>query len=194
MNYFVSDIILVMLSWSSTVVPEDTVSGRNLCSSLLDYLFRNCHHTNRSVLKNNLQIIQTLLKVWKDRLEISYKIIYDLFQCSESDKKDNACGIQLLGFVLSNGFKPYNRCMGLTEDQYFTALTRNLSFKYKEVFAATAEVCSLALKYYDDSELDNILLYNMVHGYLSEFSKGMKDRFVISLHSMYLHYPKIVDR
>ena len=130
----------------------------------------------------------------KDRLEISYKIIYDLFQCSESDKKDNSTGIQLLGFVLSNGFKPYNRCIGVTEDQYFTALTRNLSFKYKEVFAAAAEVCSLALKYYDDSQLDNTYLFNMVHEYLSEFSKGMKDKFVMCLHSMHLHYPKTVDR
>lgn len=193
LNYFVVDIIIVMLSWSSTVIPEDTVSGKNLASSILDYLLKFSHHTNRSVLKNNLQVIKTMLQAWKDRLEISYKIIFQHFNCPDEKTKDNMTGLQLLGLVLSSGFPPYQRQLGLSEQEYFLNLTRNLSFKYKDVFASAAEVCSLAIKYYKENNMPTELLYDMIRDLLVQFSRTTKDRFVVCLHSMQIYYPDIVD-
>ena len=64
-----------LLRYEHVIHFQDTVVGRNLASSLLDYLIRNCHHNNRGVLKHNLQVIKTLTKVWKNLLEINYKFV-----------------------------------------------------------------------------------------------------------------------
>ena len=194
MNYMVIDIIVVMLSWSSTVIPEDTVTGQNLASSLLEYMFKYAHHTNRAILKNNLQIIKTMMQVWKDRLEVSYKIIYDFLKCADEKTKDNVTGIQLLGITLKCGFPPYRSQTGLTEREFFTDFVKNITFKYKEVFASAAEVCSLALKHYKDNDYSPDVLLDLIIEYLTQFSKTTKDRFVICLHQMRENYPEIIDR
>ena len=61
--------------WLSICLFKDSIVGRTLASSLLDFAVKNCHHNNRAVLKNNLQIIKTLTKVWKSRLDIPYKYV-----------------------------------------------------------------------------------------------------------------------
>lgn len=187
-----------MLSWSSShVIPEDTVNGRNLASSVLDFLVKHCHHTNRSVLKNNLQVIKTLLEVWKDRLEIPYRLIAEHFRSTDVSTKDNATGIQLLGLVLTAGFPPYQSQTGLVQNDFFIKLCRCLSFKYKEIFAAAAEVCALALNYYSinkQSGGDFEMLLELVEEQLLNHSRGDKDKFVVCLHHMRVHFPTIIDK
>ena len=64
LNYFTVDLIVVMLSWSHAgVIPADSVVERTMANSLLEFMVKNCHHSNRSVLKNNLQIVKTMLQV-----------------------------------------------------------------------------------------------------------------------------------
>ena len=52
---------------------KDSVVDRAMASRLLEFLMENCHHTNRSVLKNNLEVIKTLVEVWKDRIDVPTK-------------------------------------------------------------------------------------------------------------------------
>ncbi|XP_066926586.1 DNA-dependent protein kinase catalytic subunit-like [Clytia hemisphaerica] len=197
-NYFTIDLVVVMLSWSKTNIPPDTVVSRNMCSSLLEYLVKYTHHTNRSVLKNNLQVIKTLLQVWKDRLQIPYQLIHTFFNNQDSEKKDNSTGLQLLGLVIKAGFSPFapQSSAGLSKHEFFTNLTNCLHFKYKEVYATAAEVCGLALNYYQEHQEANELefLLGNVSQELSNHSKKNKDLLVLCVFHMQSYYPNIVDR
>ena len=51
--------------------------GDESASKLLEYLMHNCHHDNRSVFRNNLEIIKTMMELWRDRLQVPTKYVYD---------------------------------------------------------------------------------------------------------------------
>eukprot|EP00794_Sanderia_malayensis_P010266 gene10266-11321_t len=195
LNYFVIDAIVAMLSWSSTSIPEDSVVGRNMASSLLDVLLKNSHHNNRAVLKNNLQIIKTLTKVWKDRLDVTYRFIYEKFATADTNTKDNMTGIQLLGVILTNGFPPLDSRSGIDDDKYFATLTRNLCFKYKDVFASAAEVLGLAMKQtFEHEKSTNSPLFAYTYERLSDLSANTMDKFIMCLHRIQINFPAAVNR
>ena len=47
----------------------------HLASRLLQYLMEQAHHDNRSVFRNNLEIIKTLVECWKDNLQAPTKLV-----------------------------------------------------------------------------------------------------------------------
>ena len=194
LNYFVNDIIVVVLSWSEVVIPEDTMVGRHLASSLFDFIVKYCYHKNSAVLKNNLHLVKTLTQVWKDRLEINYKLIYDHFSNTDKNTKNNVTGIQLLGIIIENGFQPFKSQSGLTENSFYQMLSDNLDFKYQAVYEAAAEVCGAALKCFKDHGHNNCGLFEMVNERLLDYSRSLKDRFVTCIYKIHLNYPSIVEK
>ena len=52
---------------------QDSVGGRAMANSLLEFLMTNCYHPTRAILKNNLEMIKTLVECWKDRLQVPVK-------------------------------------------------------------------------------------------------------------------------
>ena len=46
-----------------------------LASRLLEYLMEHAHHDNRSVFRNNLEIIKTLMESWRDKLQAPTKLV-----------------------------------------------------------------------------------------------------------------------
>ena len=197
LNYFTVDLIVVMLSWSrSGIIPTDTVIERTMATSLFEFMIKNCSHSNRSVLKNNLQIVKTMLQVWKERLTVPYHLINAQFNNPQQDTKDNASGLQLLGLALKAGFSPFESSSPMSKSEFYTSLTNCLQFKYKEVYAAAAEVCGLALQRLEQSNSDSDLelLLERVSKELTNFSRQSRDRFVLCLFHMQTYYPAIVDR
>ena len=104
MHYFVVDVVVTMLSWASTAIPDvrhshsyqslvltscwstylvvadrawlslcTCIQDSHLASRLLEYLMQNCHHDNRGVFRNNLEIVKTLIELWRDRLQAPTK-------------------------------------------------------------------------------------------------------------------------
>ncbi|KAK2094821.1 hypothetical protein P7K49_026237, partial [Saguinus oedipus] len=70
------------------------------------------------------------------------------FSGKDPNSKDNSVGIQLLGIVMANDLPPYDPQCGIQSSEYFQALVNNMSFvRYKEVYAAAAEVLGLILRY-----------------------------------------------
>ena len=52
---------------------QDNSVDRGMASRLLEVLMRQCHHDTRPVLKNNLEVLKTLVEVWKSRIEVPTK-------------------------------------------------------------------------------------------------------------------------
>ena len=54
------------------MVFQDEPVDRAMASRLLHFLVSNCYHESRMVLRNNLQVLKTLVEVWKNRFDIPY--------------------------------------------------------------------------------------------------------------------------
>ena len=189
-----------MLSWSlSGVIPADTAVDRTMATSLLEFMIKNCPHSNRSVLKNNLQIIKTMLQVWKERLTIPYQLIHTHFSNPQLDTKDNAAGLQILGLTLKANFAPFEASSSMTvyKSEFYASLTSCLQFKYTEVYAAAAEVCGLAMHYLEQNNSNNSdldMFLERVSKELTNYSRMNRDRFVVCMFHMQTYYPAIADR
>ena len=59
-------------------------------SRLLEYLMQKCHHDNRSIFRNNLEIINTMLELWREKLQAPTK--YILPDCSQHVA--SICGVR----------------------------------------------------------------------------------------------------
>ena len=44
-----------------------------LANRLVEFLMRNAFYPNRSVLRNNIEIIKTVVELWKSHIEIPYR-------------------------------------------------------------------------------------------------------------------------
>ncbi|XP_028413162.1 DNA-dependent protein kinase catalytic subunit-like [Dendronephthya gigantea] len=194
LNYFVIDIVVTMLSWSSVTIPEDSYSSRRLTSRLLEYLMETCNHPTRSIFKNNLEVIKTFVEVWKERIDVPYKLIYERFSNASVNTKENSVGIQLMGVIVANKITPFKPGCGVDEKRFYQDLVKNLSFKYKDVHGAAAEVIGMILKYLseenDKESCDG--LSGLLNEKLSSMTKDL-DKFILCVHQLQIHFPPIVD-
>jgi DNA-dependent protein kinase catalytic subunit len=195
MQYFVVDVVVTLLSWASTAIPQE---GDETASRLLEYLMHNCHHDNRSVFRNNLEIVKTLMELWRDRLTVPTKVVFNHFCNPSPDVKSNRTGIQLLGVVVANHLSPYDpdTAGAIDEQRFYTTFASLMSHKYKEIYAAAAEVMGMVLTFLQDK--NHLSLENMrelvVKQLLSLCSGGNEDKFLICLNKIQINFPHLVSR
>ncbi|NXL64473.1 PRKDC kinase, partial [Chordeiles acutipennis] len=152
-HYMVVEIVVTILSWTSVTTPKGSIKDEILANRLLEFLMKNAFHQKRAVFRHNLEIIKTVIECWKSCLSIPYSLIFEKFSNGDPDTKDNSVGIQLLGIVLANNLPPFDPKCEIDRVRYFQALTSNMALlKYKEVYAAAAEVLGLALQYIAERE------------------------------------------
>ncbi|XP_019852740.1 PREDICTED: DNA-dependent protein kinase catalytic subunit [Amphimedon queenslandica] len=196
LDYFTVDAIATMLSWSSTAIIEDRFLG----SQLLEYIMLRSNHKNRSILRNNLEIVRTMVELWKDKIDIPTRVLYDQFSNSDKSTVSNLSGIQLVGIAVANELNPYdtNTAGSLDQGLYYKIFVNNLTFKYKLIYAAAAEVLGMIMKRMAES-YDPFLdrLEEMVGEQLFKLSQPLEkseDKFITCLHKITLCYNKIVPR
>ncbi|XP_037658373.1 DNA-dependent protein kinase catalytic subunit [Choloepus didactylus] len=195
-HYMVVEIVVTVLSWSGLATPIGVPKDEVLANRLLHFLMKHVFHQKRAVFRHNLEIIKTLVECWKDCLSIPYRLIFEKFSSKDPNSKDNSVGIQLLGIVMASNLPPYDPKCGIENMKYFQALVNNMSFvKYKEVYAAAAEVLGLILRYV--SEKENILeesLCEMIVKQLKQHQNTMEDKFIVCLNKAAQSFPPLADR
>ncbi|XP_074649158.1 DNA-dependent protein kinase catalytic subunit-like [Tubulanus polymorphus] len=194
-HYFIVDLVVMMLSWVTVAIPEDTITDRAMATSLVEFLMRNCHHPTLAILKNNLEMLKTLVECWKSRIDIPVKVIFDNFSAPEPKNKSNATGIQILGVVLANKLPPYQQTSTIDRDRYFFTLAQNMMKDYKLVYAAAAEVVGMVLRYMQDEEqCTESDFHDHVYKVLGTLQGGKLDVFITCIHKIQLQFPAIIDR
>uniref|UniRef100_A0A2K6EWI3 DNA-dependent protein kinase catalytic subunit n=1 Tax=Propithecus coquereli TaxID=379532 RepID=A0A2K6EWI3_PROCO len=195
-HYMLVEIVVTVLSWTGVATPAGVAKDEVLANRLLHFLMKHVFHPKRAVFRHNLEIIKTLVECWKDCLSIPYRLIFEKFSSKDPNSKDNSVGIQLLGIVMANNLPPYDPKCGVESFQYFQALVNNMSFvKYKEVYAAAAEVLGLVLQYV--MERKNILgesVCDMVVKQLKQHQNAMEDKFIVCLNKVTKSFPPLADR
>ncbi|GAB5583955.1 DNA-dependent protein kinase catalytic subunit isoform X1 [Prionailurus iriomotensis] len=195
-HYMVVEIVVTLLSWTGIATPVGVPKDEVLANRLLHFLMKHVFHQKRAVFRHNLEIIKTLVECWKDCLSIPYRLIFEKFSSKDPNSKDNSVGIQLLGIIMANNLPPYDPKCGIESVKYFQALVTNMSFvKYKEVYAAAAEVLGLILQYVTKKE--NILedlVYELIVKQLKQHQNTMEDKFIVCLNKAVKNFPPLADR
>ncbi|XP_054840598.1 DNA-dependent protein kinase catalytic subunit [Eublepharis macularius] len=195
-HYMVVEVVVTLLSWSSIATPKGIVKDEILANRLLEFLMKNAFHQKRAVFRHNLEIIKTVIECWKDCLSIPYRIIFEQFSGRDPDTKDNSVGIQLLGIVLANNLPPYDPKCEIDNVRYFQALANNMAFvRYKEVYAAAAEVLGLVLQYMAEKEsIFEGPIYDTIIKQLKQHQNTREDKFIVCLNKLAKNFPPLVDR
>ncbi|XP_013375655.1 PREDICTED: DNA-dependent protein kinase catalytic subunit isoform X2 [Chinchilla lanigera] len=195
-HYMVVEIVATVLSWTGVATPTGVPKDEVLANRLLHFLMKHVFHPKRAVFRHNLEIIKTLVECWKDCLSIPYRLIFEQFSSRDPNSKDNSVGIQLLGIVMANNLPPYDPKCGIESTKYFQALVNNMSFvKYKEVYAAAAEVLGLILQYITKEK--NVLeesVCELVVKQLRQHQNTMEDKFIMCLNKAVKGFPPLADR
>ncbi|XP_027746012.1 DNA-dependent protein kinase catalytic subunit isoform X2 [Empidonax traillii] len=195
-HYMVVEIVVTILSWTSVATPKGNVKDEILANRLLEFLMKNAFHQKRAVFRHNLEIIKTVIECWKNCLSIPYSLLFEKFSSGDPETKDNSVGIQLLGIVLANNLPPFDPKCEIDRVRYFQALTSNMGLlKYKEVYAAAAEVLGLALQYI--AERENVLedpVYDCVVRQLKQHQNTQHDKFIQCLNKVVKNFPPLADR
>ncbi|KAI5763568.1 PRKDC protein [Gulo gulo luscus] len=195
-HYMVVEIVVTVLSWTGLATPMGVPKDEVLANRLLYFLMEHVFHQKRAVFRHNLEIIKTLVECWKDCLSVPYRLIFEKFSNKDPNSKDNSVGIQLLGIVIANNLPPYDPKCGIESIKYFQALVSNMSFvKYKEVYAAAAEVLGLTLRYITKKE--NVLeqlVYELIIKQLKQHQNTMEDKFIVCLNKAVKNFPPLADR
>ena len=79
-------------------------------------------------------------------------MIYNHFCNPSTDAKSNRTGIQLLGVVVANHLPPYDPSTAgaINEQKFYTTFVSLMSHKYKELYAAAAEVLGMVLAFMNE--------------------------------------------
>uniref|UniRef100_A0A8C5JY83 DNA-dependent protein kinase catalytic subunit n=1 Tax=Jaculus jaculus TaxID=51337 RepID=A0A8C5JY83_JACJA len=195
-HYMVVEIVATVLSWTGLATPTGVPKDEVLANRLLNFLMKHAFHPKRAVFRHNLEIIKTVIECWKECLSIPYRLIFEKFSHQDPNSKDNSVGIQLLGIVVANNLPPYDPKCDIASTKYFQALVNNMSFvKYKEVYAAAAEVLGLILQFTADRKdalADSIC--ELVVKQLKQHQNTMEDKFIICLNKAVKGFPPLADR
>ncbi|XP_049912803.1 DNA-dependent protein kinase catalytic subunit isoform X2 [Epinephelus moara] len=193
-HFMVVDIVVIVLSWTSLASPKGNPRDEVLANRLLEFLMKHSFHSKRPVFRHNLEIIRTLVECWKDCLHVPYSLIYDRFRGTDPNSKDNSVGLQLLGIILANNLPAYDASCGIEYDGYMQSLTNNVSFvRYKDVYAAAAEIIGLVLKNMTEDNHRQELLSLAASKITNLKKKDMDDKFIICLNKVSKHFPPFMD-
>lgn len=194
-HFMVVDVVVTVLSWISVATPKGNPRDEVLANRLLEFLMKHSFHPKRAVFRHNLEIIRTVVECWKDCLHVPYSLIYERFRGTDPNSKDNSVGLQLLGIILANNLPAYDASCGIEYNRYIQSLTSNLSFvRYKEIYAAAAEIIGLTLKNLANmSELQQEL-FNLAASKVTNLKKrDLDDKFIICLNKISKHFPPFMD-
>ncbi|XP_013210333.1 DNA-dependent protein kinase catalytic subunit [Microtus ochrogaster] len=194
-HYMVVEIVATVLSWTGLATPTGVSKDEVLANRLLHFLMKHVFHPKRAVFRHNLEIIKTVVECWKACLSIPYRLIFENFSHKDPNSKDNSVGIQLLGIVIANDLPPYDPKCDIPSTKYFEALVNNMSFvKYKEVYAAAAEVLGLILQHV--TEKKHVIaesIYELVVKQLKQHQNTMEDKFIVCLNKIVKGFPPLAD-
>jgi DNA-dependent protein kinase catalytic subunit len=107
-NYMITDTVSVILGWHDKAVPD---IGHNMqkieASTLLLTMMEMSCHRRRDVMKFALELIKTMVEVWKAALSVNYQFLYQVV-CESKDSNSIVVGLQLTAILLVNKRVPWN--------------------------------------------------------------------------------------
>lgn len=104
MNFFITDLTTMLISWSSIYKPTN-IQEKEEAGRLFNFLLANAFHERSEIFKMNLELLKKLIESWRDFLEdkISFATLTELLE----QREKLSSGLQLNAVVLSNEIIPW---------------------------------------------------------------------------------------
>ncbi|XP_060523292.1 DNA-dependent protein kinase catalytic subunit-like isoform X2 [Cylas formicarius] len=185
MNYFVSDVMVTVATWSSHLGPYDDKRAE-LCSRMLAFAVGHLNNERRDVFKYHVELIKLVVENWKDRLRGRCPSLSARLGCATCDRKAEI-GIHLASVFLANGLCP-------DAAELWAQLTRLLNSDLSSVYKPCAETLGLLLDYVRKE------LPQLEESYRDQLSRILLkpdldiNKYAYCVEAVVIHYPEVVDR
>lgn len=199
-NYFLRDICLLFLKWND-LNPGNTLNGRASASNFVEHLMKNAPHSQKIILKNNLELIKIIIEKWKPFIKINRKIVlgWIRYQSSESEQIARTTGLQLVGILLANDIPLYEKDIDfISESKLYECVIKNIHYLKIKVSDAASEICGMILQFlsskeseYNSYELFSNLIYQEA---LILLSNNKFEKFLRALSKISLHHESFIDK
>ncbi|XP_042208389.1 DNA-dependent protein kinase catalytic subunit-like [Homarus americanus] len=195
-NYFLCDVMVMLMGWGQKAVPQHSVLGRNMVARAMSFLCSNTPHNRADVFKYNLDVVRSVMECWKEVLTVPYPIIYSLLGVKDGANREVEAGLQLLGIVLAIGVAPYNVDSQVEKARCENLLVKLLGSRFASAYGTASEVLGLVFKFMDTQEngSDDVTLEDNVVQKVLEINHQMPGQAITCIYNIHKHYPPIVRR
>ena len=198
LNYLILDLIIMLLDWSERTGtrPSGSSSEKVAVARALALLMKNIWHTDSRIFKTNLELVRTVLSLWKedclDTTSLDFSIVDELL--GSADRSERLGALRLLSILLENGLRDDAR---LKDVSFFRKVIKLAQTGQQKVSAAAARPLGLLLA--TAAAEQSALVANMrqlLDPLLSELAVANateeKGRFLVVLHGVQRAYPDIL--
>lgn len=146
MNFFVTDLVAMVLSWSHVYSPSEMSEKQDACA-LLKFLMENANNERDEIFKLNLELIKKMVETWKEVLaeKIPTQTLLDLLRKPVEQETHHKlrCGIQLNAVVLANDLEPWTN--GEQCKMFIKAIVACFANPNARVYQAAAQLLGMCL-------------------------------------------------
>lgn len=191
-NYMVTDLVTTIISWRDLALPNSSGLEKELASDLLSFLIERGFSLRRNLMKHNLELIKTLIEIWKHCLVIPYKLVFT--KLTEKHDEDSEFGVQLVGIIFSNHIIPWETD---SKNAFLNAVLQKLKVDSRNVKVPAAEIVGMCLKTLDPNLTGQLPnedqpFYSALNEFLWKTSN--RDDLLLYLRGISIHYSVVVDK
>ncbi|CRK91834.1 CLUMA_CG005456, isoform A [Clunio marinus] len=146
MNFFITDLVTMLLSWSPVYKPT-TMSEKEDACFIMKFLMENAYNERSEIFRLNLELIKKLVETWKEILvvKIPSQTLLDLLQkpLEEEMNLNLRCGIQLNAVLLINDIVPWKDSE--QRKQFIAAIVNCFRHSNSQIYRAAAQLLGMCL-------------------------------------------------
>lgn len=202
MNFVITDLVTMMLSWSHIYKPTEMSEKQDVCA-LLNFLMENAYNERDEIFKLNLELIKKMVETWKEVLaeKIPSQTLLDLLHkpIEQESNQKLRCGIQLNAVLLANDLIPWSNSE--QRDVFIKAIVGCFDNPNVHVYQAGAQLLGMFLnniigeqEIQEDDE--NFQIVNQITKKLERIQKKAGNDVNVFLQLLYgiqKNFPRILD-
>ncbi|KAK3917413.1 DNA-dependent protein kinase catalytic subunit [Frankliniella fusca] len=188
-SYLLGDIVCMLAKWNAS--HKSVILDKSQVNVLFSYLVSHCPNSDRTVLRYHLELIKTMLEVWRQFIDPPHETLFNML-----NNRDARIGINLTAIMLFHELTPWTT---ETKKAFMYFLMKNLDDNVKEVFKASGETLGMCLRHLGVPNGGQVSIEDQKFvDDLEEFLQGVYsikrdcDRFFVLLDSVSESYPQII--
>lgn len=196
MNFFITDLVTMLLSWNKIYQPTERSEKDDACA-LLRFLMENAHNEREEIFKLNLELIKKLVETWSDVLaeKIPTQTLLDLLQKPMEQEMNQKlrCGIQLNAVILANDLVPWKD--NEQRNLFVKAIVGCFNNSNAQVYRGAAQLLGMCLQKINDvGECDELVdeITQRLERIRKKFGNDV-NVFLQLLYGIQKGFPRILD-